>query len=106
MLTARVTHGRFKVQSKKKADVAEPLKDSTASAYSLSRPPASAGLRCIESSEITTSQNKKADVAKPSEGFHHVGLLFIAPTGISRVALYIVIRKFLSRSIESHKTAS
>ncbi|TXT16674.1 MAG: hypothetical protein FD138_4707, partial [Planctomycetota bacterium] len=68
--------------------------------------PASAGLCCIESSESITSQNKKADVAKPPEGFHHVGLLFIAPTGISRVALYVVIRKLTESSYWVTKKAS
>ena len=38
-------------QAKKKADVAEPRKDSTTSAYSLIRPPARAELRLISSSE-------------------------------------------------------
>ena len=40
-----------------------------------------------------TSKNKKADVTEPPRWeFRHVGLLIIAPTDISRVALYLVVR--------------
>ena len=43
---------KFATRQNKKADAAKPLRDSTASAYSLSRPPASAELRFVKSSEI------------------------------------------------------
>jgi hypothetical protein len=38
-------------------------------------------------------RNKKADVAKHPEGFHHVGLLFASPPDLSRVALHLAIRR-------------
>ena len=79
---------------KTKADVTKPLKDSITSAYSLTRPPTRGRVALYLVVRNTT--NKKADVAEPSEGFHHVGLLFIAPTGVSRFALYIVVRILLA----------
>ena len=49
---------------------------------------------------VRSKNQKKADVAEPSEGFHHVGLLCIAPTGISRFALYIVVRELIESCYE------
>ena len=48
------------------------------------------------------SKTKKAGVAEPLKGFRHAGLLFISPFGISRIALYLVVRK-KSLLIESSK---
>ncbi len=36
--------------------------------------------------------NKKADVAEHPKVFHHVGLLFNAPSDSGRIALYLVFR--------------
>ena len=55
---------------KKRPTRRNPLKDSTASAYSLTRHPAEAGLRVIQSSEnAPRTKTKKADVAKPRKDF-------------------------------------
>lgn len=54
-------------QAKKKADAAEPLKDSTTSAYSLTRPPESPDCALVSRPKVHTNQNKKADVAEPFE---------------------------------------
>ena len=82
----------------KKADLAESLKDSTESAYSLMRSPTRGRIALYL--VVRNKAKKKADVAEPPEGFHHVGLLCIAPTGISRFALYIVVRKLIESCYE------
>lgn len=71
---------------RKKADAAESGKESTVSAYSVSRPRNQLGC-AVSSRPKVTRTKKKADRKESFEGFHSVGLLLIAPLGISRFAL-------------------
>jgi hypothetical protein len=43
-------------------------------------------------------RNKKTGVAEHLKAFRHAGLLFNEPTGRSRIALYLVIRKVPCRA--------
>jgi hypothetical protein len=48
---------------------------------------------------------KKADVAEHPEVFGHVGLLFNEPPSLSRVAIYLVIRRLRRAILGSQKRA-